>query len=78
MVLRSPKHFKVGKHILYRYNIFFKVLFKLDVTTLLLANIIVNTNKTNFNVCRSLLPYTGTYTTLVQKYRLRFKYKVFF
>ena len=40
MILRSPKHFKVGKHIIQRYTIFFRVLFRVNVTPTLLYNLI--------------------------------------
>ena len=76
MVLRAPKHFKVGKHILYRYTSFFKVLFKVTVASLFLYTLIKNLNKTNFFLCKRLLPYSGTYTTIVLKYKIKFKYKV--
>ena len=70
MILRSPKHFKVGKHIIQRYTIFFRVLFRVNVTPTLLYNLIGNFNKVNFFICMHLLPYTGTYTTIIQKYKM--------
>ena len=78
MILRAPKHFKIGKHILQRYTILFKVLFSIRVAPRFLFRLIQNLNKTNFFICRRLLPYTGTYTTIVLTYRIKFKHKTLF
>lgn len=78
MILRAPKHFKVGKHILHYYSNFFKLSFSLPTAFLLFPALIESSNKTNFFICKRLLPYSGTYTTIVLKYKIKFKYKVFF
>ena len=78
MILRSPKHVKVGKHIIQRYTIFFRVLFRIKIASIVLYSLVQNLNKVNFFICTRLLPYTGTYTTIIQKYKVKFKYKVLF
>lgn len=78
MILRAPKHFKVGKHILHYYSNFFRLLFSIAIASPFLPTLIRNSNKTNFFICQRLLPYSGTYTTIVLKYKIKFKYKVSF
>ena len=78
MILRSPKHFKVGKHIVQRYTIFFRILFRIKIASVVLYTLVRNFNKVNFFMCIRLLPYTGTYTTIIQKYKVKFKYKILF